>query len=322
MNGNSVEGVARAPGALTPLRALGLLALCLLASSTWLIDQQWPITLPLPTRLTLHNLILAVIIAPFAWRHLVRNRSQSRPYAQLAIASICLLSLPALLVDIARSSVSSVTVTELFAILPIAVVVLTPHLASGSKSPPDTTHLLVPAFIGLAGTLLLLPFALPDSPRRAACQALTLLAVVLSAIAAMWMHRLLAAFTVLEAILLCCLANAAFSCSWLLISSLVTSTPLLPPDLAWQTFPPEFAIALLYDLPLLALLLWLMRDLAPTRLSVRFLAVPQFTYIGGYLLFGIGLSLKSIVGVLLLAFAILRLATAPNRTGEPRLILH
>jgi len=314
--------MARAPGALTPLRALGLLSLCLLASSTWLIDQQWPITLPLPTRRTLHNLILAIAIAPFACMRLVRNRSQSRPYAKLAIASILLLGLPALLVDIARTAVSSVTVTELFAILPIAIVVLTPHLAFGRNPTPDTTHLLVPAFIGLAGTLLLLPFALPDSPRRAACQALTILAVVLSAIAAIWMHRLLAAFTVVEAILLCCLANAAFSLAWLLTSSRVTSTPILPPDLAWQTFPPEFAIALLYDLPLLALLLWLMRDLAPTRLSVRFLAIPQFTYIGGYLLFGIGLSLKSIVGVLLLAFAILRLATAPDRSGEPRLMLH
>jgi drug/metabolite transporter (DMT)-like permease len=314
--------VSRASGALTPLRALGLLALCLLASSTWLIDQQWPITLPLPARLTLHNLILAIVIAPFAWRRLVRNRSQSRPYAKLAIASILLLSLPALLVDIARTAVSSVTVTELFAILPIAVVVLTPHLAFDRNSPPDTTHLLVPAFVGLAGTLLLLPFALPNSPRRAVCQAVALLAVVISAIAAMWMHRLLAAFTALEAILLCCVANAAFSLAWLLTSSLVTSTPLLPSDLAWQTLPPELAIALLYDLPLLALLLWLMRDLAPTRLSVRFLAIPQFTFIGGYLLFGIGLSLKSVAGVLLLAFAILRLATAPNRTGEPRLVLH
>ena len=69
---------------------------------------------------------------------------------------------------------------------------------------------------------------------------------------------------------------------------------------------PELAIALLYDLPLISLLLWLMRDLAPTRLSVRYLAIPQFTFLGGYALFGIGLSPKSIAGVLLLAFAIVR----------------
>ncbi|MGD0799243.1 MAG: hypothetical protein ABR910_16125 [Acidobacteriaceae bacterium] len=312
------------PGALTPLRALGLFTLALLSSSAWLVEQFFPTDLPLPVRLTLRNLTLAAAIAPFALRTLARNRSHPRPYAALALASILLLSLPALLTDIARTAVSSTTVTELFALLPIAVVVLTPHLALNPTTPtPDTTPLLLPAFLGLTGTLLLLPFALPNTPRRAAFQALTLLAVLIAAIAAIWMHRLLAAFPLPEALLTASLANFAFSAAWLLTASLLTHTPLWPPGLPLrQTLPPELALTLLYDLPQLALLLWLMRALAPTRLSARYLAVPLLTVLEGLVFLPTPITLRLVAATALILFAILRLTTAPTSAPEPRLILH
>jgi hypothetical protein len=317
--------MARKSAALTPRQWLRFFALCLLWASAWLVDEAWPNPLPLPARQTLHNLILAAFAA-IALAFTSRSPKTSRPprpYAKLAIAGICLLTLPALLIDIARTAVSSTTVTELFAILPIAVVVLTPHLTFGPTPAPDTAHLLVPAFIGLTGILLILPFALPDTPRRATFQALVFLAVLLAAIASIWMHHLLASFTTLQAIFVVCLVNAAFSLAWLLVSSLATSTPLWPADLPLQqTLPPELATTLLYDLPQIALLLLLMRDLAPTRLSARYLAVPLLTILEGLAILRTGLSVKWIAGATLLAVAVFRLTTAPDRTDEPRLILH
>jgi drug/metabolite transporter (DMT)-like permease len=318
-----VEVVAREPGALTPLRTFGLLVLALFWASAWLVDQAWPNPLPLPTRLTLHNLILAAAIAPFVLGRPVRNRSHPRPYAQLALAAVCLLGLPALLVEIARTAVSSVTVTELFALYPIAVVVLTPHIALSPTIPaPDTAPLLVPACLGLAGILLLLPFALPGSPRRAAFQALTLLAVLLAAGAAIWMHHLLAAFTLPEALLIVPLANFAFAFAWLLAAALLTSAPIWPPGLPIrQTLPPELALTLLDDLPQLTLLLWLTRALAPTRLSTLYFAVPVLTVLEGLPFLPTPITLKLITAAALILFAAVRLVTAPSPGDEPRRLL-
>jgi drug/metabolite transporter (DMT)-like permease len=312
----------REPGSLTPLRTFGLLALALLWASAWLIEQFFPSDLPIPARLTLHNLTLAAASAPFALATLARNRAKLRPIAQLAIASILLLGLPTLLIDLARTAVSSITVTELFALFPIAVVVLTPHVTLGSQPAPDTTNLLVPAILGLAGILLLLPFALPTSPRRAAFQAVVVLAVLVSAVAAIWMHRLLAAFSVPQALLIATLANAAFALAWLLAASLIASTPILPAELTRQTLTLELALAFLDTLPQIALLLWLTRDLAPTRVSALYFAVPLLTVLEGLIFLPAGLTLKSVAGGALILFATWRLTTARTPTGEPRLILH
>jgi hypothetical protein len=330
----------REPGALTPLRTLGLLTLALLWASAWLVEQFFPSDLPLPARLTLRNLTLAATSAfavALASRYpkasalgLTTNSKREgalapgdrRPFPQLAIASICLLGLPTLLVDIARTAVSSITVTELFAPLPIAVVVLTPYLPFARNPAPDTAPLLIPAFAGLTGILLLLPFTLPDSPRRAAFQALACLAVILSAIAAIWMNRLLTAFTLPQALLTASHANAAFALAWHLTASLATSTPLIPAALTRQTLLLELALALAYNLPQLALLLWLTRALAPTRLSTLYFAVPLLTVLEGLAFLPTPITFKFLAAAALIIFATYRLTTAPTHPDEPRLILH
>ena len=311
------------PARLTRPQWCGFLALCLLSASAWLVDGAWPSLLPAAERRGLHDGVIALVVGGVGWKVIAWETLCSRPWTKLALASIGLLGLPAALVEAAGAGVSDVTAAALFALLPVAVVVLVANFDSRRTASAGTGQLLAPALVGLAGTLLLLSFALPDSGRQAWLYTVIMLAVVLAAIASVWMYRLLAEFTLAEAVVICSSANALLAfASFLLMNLAVRGAPSWAEPLTWRTFGVEAATAILFNLPQIGLLLWLMRMVAPVRLAARTFVIPLLTVLEGYALLRPPVTARSLCGVALLIAGAWRLMTVRPREEEPTLVLH
>lgn len=310
------------PTRITRPQWCGFLALCLLSASSWLVDGAWPGLLPAAERQALHDGLIALAVGGVGWKSLAWPTLRTRPWTKLALASVGLLGLPAALLQAAAAGVSEVTAAALFALLPLVVVLLVANSDFGRTGDGATSRLLVPALAGLAGTLLLLSFALPQSPRQVWLQSVVVCAVVVAAFASVWMYRFLAEFSLGEAVVIACLANGLFACA----SSLVANFAARDAAQTWiqpgSAFGIEAAIAVLFDLPQIVLLLWLMRAVPPARLAARTLVIPLLTVLEGYALLRPALSLRSLCGAALIAVGAWRLLTAGPREEEPTLMLH
>jgi drug/metabolite transporter (DMT)-like permease len=213
------------------------------------------------------------------------------------------------LAEAVSASVSQITLATLFTLVPAAVVVLAPYC-----NLPSANRLLAPAILGLAGALLLLPFTQPATLPQAALYALVLAAAVVVALASIWLHRLLASITLLDAALVCSLTTTvAFAALYLTNRTPWTVSP--------QLLTTEALKSLAFDLPQLLLLLWLLRELPPTRLAARYLVVPLLTVLEGFVLLRPELTLRSLSGAALLTIGAWRLLTAHEPDEEPRLSL-
>jgi hypothetical protein len=291
---------------------LGFFALCLLSASAWLVDGAWPSSLPAAPRQSLHDLLIAAAFAAILGiPGRKRPNLRSRPWARLALASILLLGVPATLAQFTLGGVSEVTIAVLFTMIPVAVVVIVSCADSArAESSGATTPLLAPALAGLGGALLLLPFTTPTSWHTFGLVAIVLLAVLIAAAACVWLYRLLRSFTTVEAAAICSLANALFFLAVFLVSNVTTNVEVLS-ALSRQTLVLEIATALLFDLPQILLLLWLMRDLTPERFAARFLVIPLLTVFEGFALLHPEPTPRDIFGALLMIFATWRLMTTP-----------
>jgi drug/metabolite transporter (DMT)-like permease len=308
---------------MTRPQVCGFLALCLLSASTWLVDGAWPNLLPSTERQGLHDLLIAAVVCAVGWKDVEWETLRTRPWVKFAAASICLLGLPTVLVEATASGVSEITAAALFALLPVAVVILVSNFDFGRAAGSGTMRLLAPALIGLAGTLVLLSFALPSSPRQAGFEVVIVAAVVLAAVASVWMYRLLAEFTVVEAVVLCAAANCVSCLVAALVCSLAGNRGAYAPASFWgaRTFEVEAATALLFDLPQMALLLWLMRGVVPERLAARTLVIPLLTVLEGYALLRPAMTVRSLCGAALVAAGAWRLMTDGEREEEPTVVL-
>ena len=90
---------------------------------------------------------------------------------------------------------------------------------------------------------------------------------------------------------------------------------------SWSAFGVEALKALCLDLPQIVLLLWLMREVAPERLSARALVIPLLTVLEGYALVRPEISVRSIGGAALLLYGAWRLLMGGQRDEEPALML-
>jgi len=289
-------------------------------ASGWLVEGAWPSVLPATYRECLHDLIIAFVVGIFGWKKIAHSQFSARSLAKFAVASFGLFGVPTALVESARSGVSEGTIAGLFALLPLAVVSFVPHFDFGRRSESGANRLLIPALIGLAGALFLLPFALPASLREARLDAVVVLAVLIAASASVWLFRLLLDVGVVEAVVTCCVANAMF----LLVVSLASSAfgaANSGSEWSWSAFGVEALKALCLDLPQIVLLLWLMREVAPERLSARALVIPLLTVLEGYALVRPEISVRSIGGAALLLYGAWRLLMGGQRDEEPALML-
>lgn len=312
----------RAEGAITKPQWLGFFALCLLSASAWVIDSASPSTLPGVEREGLHDLVVAILLCAVGWPKLARGNFRTRSWLKLALGSICLLGVPAMVVGSTLGDGAGVTVAALFALLPVMVVVIVSYVDFSGADSSRAMRLLLPALIGLGGMLLLLPFAEPGSWRQAGLEAAVVAGVLVAASASVWMYRLLCDFTVVEAAVICSLANAAFSAVVLLASSVATRAAIHAGWGGRRGLAIEAATAIFLGLPQILLLVWLMREVAPVRFAARYLVIPLLTVIEGYALLRPPVTLRVAGGAVLVVFAVWRLMTASQRDQEPGLMLH
>jgi hypothetical protein len=315
--------MGRAGGAITRSQWLGFFALCLLSASGWLIDDTWPSPLLGPEREGLHDLVIAGLLCAVSWRSLTHGNLRARPWMKLALASICLLGVPAMVAETTLGAGSQVTVSALFALLPVIVVVLVSYL-DFDKGSSGAGRLLMPALIGLGGTLFLLPFVEPRSWRQIVLQAAVVFSVLVAATASVWMYRLLRGFPVLEAAVICCLANVVFAVVLSVAIRLTTRPDRTSSgfaELGWRGFVVEAATAILFGLPQIVLLVWLLREVAPVRFAARYLVVPLLTVIESYAIVRAPVTLRVAAGTALVIFAAWRLMTASQHDEEPGLML-
>lgn len=285
------------------LQGLGFAVFCLVSGSRWLVDSAYPGVLPVLPQQALHYGVIAVLASGIGVLHAPHSRRKSVPRSwwQLALASVLLLGLPVLLQEAAH------TVTEqdgaaLFALVPLCVVVA---MAAYGRAPTERESMM-PALIGLAGALLLLPFQLPSTGYGGWLFAVLLAAILLTAAASVWLHGVLQGWGIPRAVTLFSLGNA-----------LVLGLAAVPGgSLQFTTHDllVEMLRCVALDLPQMFLLVWLLRDLAPVRLSARYLVAPWLTAVEGLVFLHPVIDLRIALGLLLMAVGAVALLF--QRVGE------
>ncbi len=291
-----------------PIELLGIATLGLLSGSGWLFTSYWPRTVPLAVAASIHFALIALVGAVWlSWRH---KRWPSAAHSiRLAIASLCLFALPILLIDRSSGSISELSTVAIFAGVPVMTALWSALLGDALAIPAA----LPPGLLGWWGALLLFPLALPVSPRQTVFFALTICAAFSFAGAGLWLHRLMRGVSIADVLVIAGLSNAmAFALAgW--FSGGYTSEAI-------GQAAHELLRGIAYDLPLVALTLWLLRESTALRVASRTLLGPAVTVIEGYLLMRERPPLLTLAAVAMLLLGALWLLF-PNQNDPPPSLL-
>ncbi len=260
----------------------GFLVLCLLRATAWIIPTGAN-SLPAAEQQAILYGIAGTGALLFAGRGL-STRLRAPIWTRLSLVSLGLLGLPVVLIGWARGSVTETGTSALFAAVPAVVAMV---MANGSDG--VGFMFLTPALVAFGGSLLLLPVGLPESLQGDLRLVGLILAILLVGIASVRIFRLLQPVAYLDAVIviglsnaifltICCIANGSFVWRWNRLTS----------------------IASLVDLIDMALLIWLLQAMPPIRLSARYLLIPLFTVIEGYVVLQPQITARLLVGAVLL----------------------
>jgi drug/metabolite transporter (DMT)-like permease len=267
---------------------IAFFCLCLLLSSSWLLPAGTTEESPIAQQACFYG-AAGLVACAFSCRRLwSRLKRRDRLWLQVAAMSILLLGVPALLGEWARNGISDISRAALFALVPFAVVVV----AAVRESEPGVRRFFIPALVGFGGVLLLLPFSFPTSPRGQLTFAVLLAGVALVGFASEEIYRLLHGFGTLEALAVVSLSNAVFLIACHFVN--------LPSAESWGGVSSLFSIHSLYNLVELLLLIWLLREMSPVRLAVRYLVVPLFIVLEGFAFLHPPLTVRMVAGLILL----------------------
>jgi drug/metabolite transporter (DMT)-like permease len=268
---------------------LAFFCLCLLLSSSWLLPVGTTEESPITQQGCFYG-VVGLLACAFSCRRLwSRVKRRDRLWLHVAAVSILLLGVPAVLGEWARNGISDISRAALFALVPFVVVVV----AAGRESEPGVRRFFIPALVGFGGVLLLLPFSFPTSPRGQIVFGILLVGVALVGFASEAIYRLLRGFETLEALAVVALANAVFLFACHLVK--------LPISESWSGVSSLISIHSLYNLAELLLLIWLLREMSPVRLAVRYLLVPLFIVLEGFVFLRPPLTVRMGAGLVLLA---------------------
>jgi len=267
-------------------------ALCLLSSSSWVVEPYGASTIPSLERQGLLDFVVGFAALLLSGRgSMFRIRQQS--WTRLIVAGLGFFGIPALAIELASGTVPDVSRSALFAMVPIVVAVVLSAVEAGGTTERDARRSLAPALVGLGGLLLLLPLSFSNSARGNAMIAVVCTAVILAGIASVWLYRLLQRFELSDGVALVCLSNAIF----LLIcgcgsGAIVRDRSSLLSLLSWSS---------LVNLAEVLLLLWLLRRMPPVQFASRYLLIPLLTVLEAYILVRPPLTLRIGAGTILLA---------------------
>jgi drug/metabolite transporter (DMT)-like permease len=279
---------------------LALAALCLLSGSGWIADQFYPSVFNGPLHTITHEILIAILFARFAI-----NRSRpltTRLWSELAFAGIALLALPQIMIAGAGGSVASSTVLLVFALCPAIVVFLAAQQPAATNDNPLTA--LLPALAGLGGFALLVPFTWPQHLQGQLWLIAIFFSAVLSAVAALRLHRILPAAGASRAVAVICGAAAIFSIPFFNLGQ--NDTPSTPTLLLVEALR-----CLLLDAPAVFLLVWLLQKMPPIAISARYFLIPLVTIIESYLIERPHAVWTVYAGVLLMAISAFVLIRTP-----------
>jgi drug/metabolite transporter (DMT)-like permease len=264
--------------------------LCILAGSSWAIPDGANPLPPLEQQGILFG-VIGLIALLFSGRRLWSGIADLRR-ARLAAAAVMFFGIPIVASEYARGSVSAITRSALFAMVPV-VVVLAVAAGDAAGEERGARRFLVPALAGLGGLLLLLPLEFSGSIRGRVLLALVCAVVVLVGLASVWMYRLLREFNLAEAVAIVGVANAIFLLGWSgvcghgvwRLRELVSVAP----------------VSLLVDMVEVMLIVWLLREMPPVRFVARYLLIPLLTVLESYVLMRPEWTVRMVFGTVLLA---------------------
>ncbi|HEY6376286.1 MAG TPA: hypothetical protein VIX90_12250 [Edaphobacter sp.] len=284
----------------------GFLLLCLLRATAWILPTGAS-SLPAAEQQAIIYGIAGTGALLFAGRGL-STRLRAPIWTSLSLVSLGLFGLPVVLIGWARGSVTETGTSALFAAVPAVVAMV---MANGSDG--VGFMFLTPALVAFGGALLLLPLSLPESLQGDLRLAGLILAILLVGIASVRIFRFLQQVAYLDAVIVVGLSNAIFLTIYCIANG----------SLAWRwtQLTSIVSIASLVDLAEIALLIGLLRVMPPIRLSARYLLIPLFTVIEGYVALQPQLTTRFLVGAALLTAGAAWILFAPIEENAPPLSL-
>lgn len=292
--------------------AVGLLLLSALWAAAWLL-WDW---IPHDSGDTLSSardqaMLFSVFAGVAACLAAAQGVSFPKGRRALACAGVGagLFVIPAVLAACVEGRVSELNRVAVLSLTPVFAVVLEPHLNDGG--PGQGKGALAGALAAVAGILFLFPLDPPGSFRSIAALCVLLAAAFSIAVTnclAVREARSLAEGSTLG------MAAQAGGASAICFAAAAVSTP--GGGWRWSTLATQIPVLLLIDVPALFLLFWLMRRLAASRMTARFLLAPLFAILGGMVLQPIPLSARAWLGLALLAGGAGWLAFAPGEKTE------
>ena len=254
---------------------IAFVVLCVLSGTSWAIPREMSDGLPPLEQQGVLFGVIGLSALLFAGRG-VWSLSRVSRYAQLAAAAVGFFGVPVVAVEYARGSVPAMSRSALFAMVPVAVVLVIGAGEATGREERGARRLLVPALAGLGGLLLLLPLDFSGSVRGWVMLAVVCAAVVGVGLARVWLYRLLPGFGLADAVAVVGFANAVF----LLVLSCVHETVVW----RWSGIASVASITSLVDVVEVMLIVWLLREMPPIRFAARYLVIPLLTILESFVL--------------------------------------
>lgn len=292
--------------------ALGLLLL----SGLWAISSLSSDLLPHSSDVLLPpTLRQAALFSAFAAlaASIAVARGLDFPRGRLAWAcasvGLGLFVLPSVLVSLAQDAVSTLDRVAVFSLTPVFAVVLQPYLQG--DLPGRGKAALAGSICAVAGILFLFPLDVPASFRAGAALCALVAAALGIAVTNCFAVRLARSFADGSTLPMAAQAGAASAVCFAVASAITPHTAW-----RWSLLPPELLEPFAIDLPALFLLFWLMRYLAASRMTARFLIAPLFTIVVGAALQPASPPERAWLGMALVAGGAGWLAFAPAEQSE------
>ena len=247
--------------------------LCLVSGSSWIIPPAMADGLPLLEQQSLLFGVIGLIALLFSRRDTWARRGGLQ-LARTGGAAVAFFGVPIVVVEYAGASVSSITRSALFAVVPVVVALAVAAGDVGIREERGARRFLAPALAGVGGLLLLLPLQFSGSPRGRVMLALVSAVVVLVGFASVWLYRLLGDVAVVQAIALTGVANAIF----LLVCSALHEVMVW----RWSGLESVLSISSAVDLLEVLFIVWLLREMEPIRFAARYFVIPMVTILESF----------------------------------------